>query len=954
MKITQLIILLCLAVSSVNAQTGKITGKVINANTGQSLGGASLKLINKNISKAADLNGQFSFTKLEAGIYSISCTYTGFQEKIVDEIIVKDNENTDINISLENKISGEVIVTSKRTKAAGESVASLLIAQKNSASVSDGITAESIKKTPDRSSSDVIKRVSGASIQDDKFAIIRGLNDRYNASFINGAPLPSTESDRKAFAFDIFPSAILENLVIFKTATPDKTGEFGGGIIEITTKSSSNKRVGIISIGQGFNNTITGKTRLFSETQGKNDWLGMDDGARAIPVGLPNKLGFLTLPDRFNDELKLAKLFDKYKWGVLNTNTMPNFNFQFVKSLNINKKQEEFISSIFSLTYNRSYNFTTGERNSFDGPGTYTGNPNDPASGYYPVQRRKLIDSSYVDEIIWGALGNIAIKINNRNNISWKNNFSINTENRLIKRRGNYDATGEPNLINNETFRTFIQNQIFTSQLAGEHQVGSKKTKINWLAATSSVERKVPNQMISTDGDLPFGGFSSFGSNGGIINIKSQETIKNAKLDISQPYTLFKSNQNLLKIGVGYQERERDFVSREFGLIRYGGSTYESDQSVYRLPEDQRFLGQYLGLMANGKAGVAVQDGTVPNSDYQASSTNANVYLMNDQRFLKKFRIIYGVRYESFNQKLTAAQRGLDTIKLNFTKPDFLPSANLVYALNPKTNFRLSYSETVNRPEFRELAPFAFYEYVSGLAVFGRPTLQRAKINNYDFRYEVYPGKAQVFSVSMFYKNFTNPIEFVTVPSGFDDATYINNASAKVYGIETEFRFLLSTLFGTTSDNSILNKFTISGNGAYIKSAVPQKLSGITIDTVAVTRPLQGQSPYIANMALGYNDDKTGLSSTISFNRVGDRLAIAGNVDRPDFYEKSRTVIDLQIAKSFLNNKIELKFNARDLLAQQILVYLDFDKNRKLSEKDRIFSTNIAARVFSFSASFKF
>jgi outer membrane receptor protein involved in Fe transport len=206
----------------------------------------------------------------------------------------------------------------------------------------------------------------------------------------------------------------------------------------------------------------------------------------------------------------------------------------------------------------------------------------------------------------------------------------------------------------------------------------------------------------------------------------------------------------------------------------------------------------------------------------------------------------------------------------------------------------------------------------------------------------------------LFYKNFTNPIEFVTVPSGFDDATYINNASAKVYGIETEFRFLLSTLFGTTSDNSILNKFTISGNGAYIKSAVPQKLSGITIDTVAVTRPLQGQSPYIANMALGYNDDKTGLSSTISFNRVGDRLAIAGNVDRPDFYEKSRTVIDLQIAKSFLNNKIELKFNARDLLAQQILVYLDFDKNRKLSEKDRIFSTNIAARVFSFSASFKF
>lgn len=946
--------MLCLAVSSVNAQTGKITGKVINASTGQPLGGASLKLVNKNISKAADLNGQFSFTKLEAGVYSISCTYTGFQEKIVEEIIVKENENTDINISLENKLSGEVIVTSKRTKAAGESVASLLIAQKNSASVSDGITAESIKKTPDRSSSDVIKRVSGASIQDDKFAIIRGLNDRYNASFINGAPLPSTESDRKAFAFDIFPSAILENLVIFKTATPDKTGEFAGGIVEITTKSSSNKRVGIISIGQGFNNTITGKTRFFSETQGKKDWLGMDDGARAIPDGLPNKLGFLNLPDRFNDELRLAKSFDKYKWGILNTNTLPNFNFQFVKSLNINKKQEEFISSIFALTYNRSYNFTTGERNSFEGPGRYTGDPNDPASGYYPVQRRRFIDSSYVDEIIWGALGNISIKINNKNNISWKNNFSINTENRVVRRTGNDDATDLPNFISSETFRTFIQNQIFNSQLIGEHQIGSKKTKLNWLAASSTVERQVPNQMISTDGDLPFGGVSSFGANGGIINIKSQETIKNAKIDISQPYTLFKSTQNLLKIGVGYQEREREFVSREFGLIRYGGSTYESDLSVYKLPEGQRFLGQYLGLMSNGKAGVAVQDATIPNSDYQASSTNAHVYVMNDQRFLKKFRIIYGVRYEEFNQKLKAAQRGLDTINLDYTKPDFLPSANLVYAFNPKTNFRLSYSETVNRPEFRELAPFEFYEYVSGLAIFGRPTLQRSKINNYDFRYEVYPGKAQVFSLSLFYKKFTNPIEFVTLPSGPNDASYINNDEATVYGIETEFRFLLSTLFGVNSDNNILNKFTFSGNGAYIKSAVPQKLSGITIDTIAVTRPLQGQSPYIANFAIGFNDDKTGLSSTISYNRVGDRLAIAGNVVRDDYYEKQRTVIDFQVAKSFFNNKVEMKFNARDLLAQPIIVYLDFDKNRKFSEQDRKFSTNIAPRVFSFSASFKF
>ena len=207
------------------AQTGKISGKVINAASGQPLANASVTLLEKSNGLAADLNGLFVFNKLAAGTYSIKCTYSGHVDKIIEEIIVKENETTNVTVSLDEKKAGEIVIVTKRS-ARVESVASLLVAQKNSASVSDGITAESIRKTPDRSTGDVIKRVSGASIQDDRFAVIRGLNDRYNAAFINGAPLPSTESDRKAFAFDIFPSAILDNLVIYKTATPDKTGDF--------------------------------------------------------------------------------------------------------------------------------------------------------------------------------------------------------------------------------------------------------------------------------------------------------------------------------------------------------------------------------------------------------------------------------------------------------------------------------------------------------------------------------------------------------------------------------------------------------------------------------------------------------------------------------------------------------------------------------------------------------
>jgi outer membrane receptor protein involved in Fe transport len=932
----------------VYAQNGKITGKVISAASGQALSGATLFIIGKNITKVADLNGVFSFGKLDSGTYSMKCSYVGFEDKIVEEIVVKNNENTDVNISLEAKLSGGITVTGiKKVKAAGATVESLLVAQKNSASVSDGITEQSIKKTSDSKGSDVIKRVSGASIQDDKFAVIRGLNDRYNAAFINGAPLPSTESDRKAFAFDIFPSAILENLIIYKTATPDKSGEFAGGIIEITTKSTSSKRIGSITIGQGYNSLITGENRMFNEMKGKNDWLGLDDGSRAVPDGIPadkNGVGNLT----FDERLHLAKRFSKYKWGTKTANTRPNFNFQLVKSFNIDRKQQEFISSVFSLTYNRSFTFVTGERNSYVNP-DYSLDPSDPS--YFPQQIRKAKDSIYNDEIIWAALGNIGIKINNRNSISWKNNLSVNTDNRFVRRFGNVDLTFDSANIQQETLMQFISDKIYSSQLIGEHQVGKMKTKINWLAGYSEVSRVMPNQLLLSPGLLA-GGSAARGAPGGMISTNSQEILRSAKIDITQPYTFIKNSQNFIKIGAGYQIREREFGTRDLNFIQYEGTTYQKDFSVINLPDDQRFLGQYLGPMANGKASISVQDGTVPNSEYVASSTNTHAYIMNDQRFFKKLRLIAGLRMESFNQKLASPQRGLGEVNINYTKVDFLPSANLVFALTPKTNLRASYSETVNRPEFRELASFGFYEFISGLFIYGNPNITRAKINNYDFRYEIYPGKSQLLSVSAFYKKFTNPIEFILSPLYPSEATYENKLSSTLYGVEAEFRVLLSTLFGKKNENTLLSKFTLTGNGAYMKSKVPLGLSKDS--SIELSRPLQGQSPYIINGSLGYSDENTGLSSTLSLNRIGERLVLGGSALVPDVYDRERTVIDFQIAKTFLDSKVEVKFNIRDLLAQNITTYFDYDKTRSFTEKDRIFSSNISPRVFSFSATFKF
>ncbi len=967
MRIFYIIGLLLIISNSAFAQTGKISGNVIDAGSGRSLDGATVTLIEKSKSIAADQNGNFSFSKLAAGTYSIKCSFTGHVEKIVSEIIVKENDNTVINISLEQKKSDAVVIIATRTKAAGETVASLLIAQKNSANVSDGISAESIKKTPDKSTSDVIKRVSGASIQDDRFAVIRGLNDRYNSAFINGAPLPSTESDRKAFAFDIFPSAILDNLLIYKTATPDKTGEFAGGIIDITTKSIPSKSFTSISFGTSFNSMITGKDFYYSENKGKKDWIGIDDGIRGIPAGIPSSTELKKL--NFAEKAKLAKLYKDFKWGVKrNYSTNPNYNFQFSKGFNFQRKQQEFLGALFSVSYNKTYTFTEGERNSFD---PYNFN----VPYFPPLQRGKYTDSIYNDEIVLAVLANISVKINNRNNITWKNNLSINTDNKLIKRIGNFDFTDDPTSFVKDIVRWYTSNQIVSSQLAGEHTVGPVKTKINWLGAYSKVNRDIPvlartsyvgayPDVTNLSASITTPPRQTSGS-GSMFSSKTNENIKSIKLDITQPYTFMKNTQNFIKIGAGYQIRKREFSSRTLGFSPYedvtGGVAY--DRTLEALLEDQIFLPNHMGIMKNGKGGFLLNDGTLPNSDYTASSTTTHAFIMNDQRFFKKLRLIYGVRMEQFNQKLTALRDLNDTINLNTTVTDFLPSINFVYALTPKMNLRLSYAATINRPEFRELAPFLFYEYVSNFTISGNDQIVRAKINNYDFRYEFFPGKAQLISISAFYKDFKDPIEFALQPNTSSQAGYKNKKSAIVYGVEAEFRSLISSILGIKKDGAFLSKFTLAINAAYMKSKVKDyPLSATNQFPVPGETALQGQSPYIINASLAFADEKTGLSYTFSLNRIGDRLAIAGavlqdpnNVDVPEVFEKARTVIDFQLAKSFLENKIELKLNIKDLLAQNISFYNDYDrdKNSYSAGKDKYISSLKAPRVFSFTATIK-
>lgn len=945
--------------NSLMAQLGKITGKIIDEKSGAPISNANVSIEGTNKTVVSDQNGNFTIANLAPGTYNIQCSYVSYNSKIVEGVVVKANEVTVSNISLtaNKKTKGEedVKVVAVRVKAVGETNASLLAIQKNMANTMDGITTEALKKTPAKTASDAIKLVSGASIQDDRFAIIRGLNDRYNAAFINGTPLPSTESDRKAFSFDIFPSAILDNLVIFKTATPDKTGDFAGGIIDISTKATSPKNFTSISFSGGYNSLLTGKNRIFSENKGKKDFFGIDDGLRSIPSGIPaNDIssGFTT-PQR----LEYTKLFENYKWGVKEATTSPNFNFQLTQSYNLQRKEKEFFGALVSVNYSKNFTFFEGDRDIYTQDQT--------------LQLVEINDSVYNEEIIFSALANFSVKINNKNSIAWKNNYSVNTDNRLIKRLSTPDLQGDPTAGLRDIVRSYTSNQILTTQLLGEHQIGSKKTKINWVAALTEVKRDVPNYSRTSygiDPSAPTVGNAivnvtptQLSGSGTMFFVKSSENIKSIKAEVTQPYTFMKNTQNSFKAGGGYQFRDRDFNSRLLGFSPYSGGGVNFDFSLLGLPENQIFLPQNLGRKADGKGGFILREANSPNSNYTASSATTSAFLMNDQRFFDKLRLIYGVRMESFHQKLnspfsTISTSTLPPLVIDTVVTDFLPSVNAVYAVTKKMNLRASYSETVNRPEFRELAPFVFYDYQAQYSINGDIRIQRAKIKNYDFRYEFFPGKAQLFSASVFYKEFTNPIEIIFNPDLAQQAFYTNIASAEVRGVEVEFRTLVGTLFGIKKEKSFLNKLTISANAALTKSS-------IQIDTILfidrykliTNRPLQGQSPYVINGSINYTDDKSGFSSTISVNRAGDRLSVGGTYILADLYEKGRTVVDFQLAKSFLKNKLEVKFNAKDLLAQDFAFYNDNDLSRTYTDgKDQYFFRYKAPKVFSFAVTYRF
>jgi TonB-dependent receptor len=882
-KILSAVILLIttLSVNQLYAQTtGKIGGKVIDQKTSETLIGATVSIQGTTKGVATDVQGQYSLSGVAPGHYNIEVRYIGYQSKSISDVIVKAGEVTKLDIALPESATTNLKEVVVRATYRQESVGALYAIQKNSASISDGISSELIRKSPDRSTSDVLKRVSGATIQDNKFVVVRGLSDRYNSASLDGSPLPSTEPNRKAFSFDIVPSNLIDNIVISKTASPDLPGDFAGGNVQIMTKDIPDQNFVSFSIGAGYNTKSTFKD-FKSGYRSTSDYFGFDDGSRKLVSNFPSSERIINNQLSKNQEIQSARSLNN-DFNIYNSKALPIQNYQFTLGnvQEIGKEKNRFGTTL-SLTYRNSQNITPDYIQRYD---NYD----------YTSQISKF--STNV-----GALANFAYSFG-KNKITLKNLYNRVLDDQFTYRTGPNTGTSS----NDNRFYAYdmLEKGLFKSTLEGDHGIG-EKSKIKWNLGFSNIindqpdQRKV-NYKQSNPGDPYVAAVESLGKENARLFSHLSENIYSGKVDYSLPVSIFK--QSTLKLGINSQYRDRNFNARFIGLLAdRSNQTYDIDAILQR-PIQTLFSPSVIN------AGIYNLE-ELPNlSDrYNANSLTNAAYAMLDSKIGDNVRVVYGLRVEKFDLKLKTEDPTQPEVKLNNT--DFLPSVNFTYALTPKANFRASYFRTVARPEFRELALFSYYDYELLASVQGEPNLKRTIIDNADIRYEFYPAAGQIFSVSAFYKKFQNAIE-----PNFDDRnstttiSYFNSKSAYVYGFELEARKALDFVNGSM----FMKNTTAYANLSINKSKVTNPDDGI--ERLEKTRQLVGQSPYVINAGLTHTELDNKLSLNVLFNRLGKRIFLAGGSRFSSVYEMPRNVLDAQVGYKVLKSKGEIKLSATDIL----------------------------------------
>lgn len=885
------------------AQTASIKGKVETKGdkSNEPAIGATVSILNGTKGTITDFNGEFEL-HCAPGKYELVVHYIGYEKQTFNvELLDKESYTINVELITENTNLAEVQIVERIEKSTN---VAQLQARRNTAVISDGISADQFRKSPDRNVSDVMKRITGTSIQENKFVIIRGMNDRYNASYLDNQQLASTETDRKAFSFDLIPSGLIDNIQIIKSGSPELSSDFGGGIIKINTKSIPTEKSQSISIGlNSISNTSFKPFREF-ELKTQEKFLFLDKNRR-----LPN-LDF----ESFNTKTSIPTEQEKYKletnttllehnWKNQVSDAAPNSRFQYSLAIPIQFKEDLSMGIVFAVNYSNTRRIVEGVTRNFDGSG----------------QVSDFKDISFRNNYTGGALCNLSLQYQ-KHKFQFANFLSKSLDLNTVSRSGIANITDQVEVNNLSNYVNF--NIFRTHSLSYELPLSGKLNFFSQLSYNSLV-RENPDYKIAsyaktpeTEGFVLVKGDFFNSSTGRFFSNLSEN---NYSILSGVELTLL-SDALKIKSGISGQWRDRKFETRNFV---YAG---DCPSEVTLNPEKDLNFDQ----MGNHKL-FMIEKTNKELSNYYGKTQNISPFVSSTYKWSNKIELNGGVRVETQNLSLTNPYLTKAIAKQN--ELFVLPTINLKYSPKEKQFVRVSYYQSINRPEYREIAPFAFYNFEKNAEIKGNPSLTTASLNHADVRYEFYPTNIELISVGAFYKQISNPIEMsLDVTQPFTTFTYQNQKSAQIYGIELEIRKSL----GFIHSSKFFHNLSTYSNLTLSKSKV-QFFEG---SHSKQNRALQGQAPLVANIGLQYENENRTFSANVQLNYVSDRIGLVGidpkyGETRTDIFEKGRTVIDFQVFKKF--GKFGLRIGASDVLRQNQVYYQDADHNNKYNDtQDRV------------------
>lgn len=850
---------------------GRITGRVVDAESGRALVGAQVTLPGTSIGTLSGVDGRYTIAGAPAGLTSIQASYIGYSPKTVTGVEVAAGATAALDIALlpaAVEVEGITVSAARERGTVGRS----LDAQRTAVGVVNATTAQQIARSPDSDAAQAVQRVSGVTVRDGKYVFVRGLGERYTTTSLNGARVPSPEPEKKVVPLDLFPSNLLEEITTSKTFTPDQPGDFSGAQVNLQTRSFPSSRLVQYSLGFGFNQAAVGAEVPRAPSTGM-EWLGMARGDRALPPALAGVTDFSSLQQ--GQVNQIVRAF-RSSWLPQQASALPNGS----ASVSVGGEDALLgrrIGYVASATYSRGQEVREDVQRARAVPGDAAGTP---------TPYNAFRGSTGQVSTLWGGLLNLSTFVGDHTRLQFNNTYDRTSDNEAHTDWGTLEEFAQVDSVRRTSLR-YVERSIRSNQLRADHQLTDRQ-RLDWMITSSGVTRDEPDRSdiaygyeFSPAGErLPLAwlGFIPEGAK------RSYAELDEAALDAAVSYALDLGRggqAGTLKLGASWRGVERDAVSTSYNIRALGLSPAQRALSPQEI-----FQGEYT---AGSEARLTIEPNASGGS-YTARDEVAAGFAMLEYAAAPWLRVVGGARVERWDLEMESEPTIGGLIRTTRQNTDVLPSLALNFRLSDVQNLRFSASQTLARPEYRELSPISYREMLGDREMFGDSSLVRTLVQNYDVRWELYPSPGEVLSIGLFAKRFRHPIEPIDVATtGATRLSYTNAEGAENFGVEVEARKQLGFL------HPALQPLTLFSNATLMRSEIrtgDNDLSALTNDD----RPMVGQAPYVVNAGLTYTGGEGETSATLLYNVVGRRMVSAAVTPlSADTYELPRHLLDFSL-----------------------------------------------------------